>query len=117
MDSSRYLSPSGLSRYAGCRCLVQPLGTGTDTLRQIMDPKMDSACNDPHNERGELYDVRRELLPDEVLGIMDQLLCHEVRPLSSRCANVRETRLADDLLDGVASRLPTIPDSFHERVR
>ena len=43
-----------------------------------MDPKMDSACNDPHDEAVELYDVRRELLPDEVLGIMDQLLCHEV---------------------------------------
>lgn len=25
------------------------------------------------------YDVMRELLPEEVLGIMDQLLCHEVR--------------------------------------
>lgn len=43
-----------------------------------MDPKMDSACNDPHDEAVELYDVRRELLPYEVLGIMDQLLCHEV---------------------------------------
>lgn len=43
-----------------------------------MDPKMDSACSDPHEEAAELYDVRRELLPDEVLGIMDQLLCHEV---------------------------------------
>lgn len=45
---------------------------------QIMDPKMDSACKDPHDEAVELYDVRKELLPDEVLGIMDQLLCHEV---------------------------------------
>lgn len=43
-----------------------------------MDPKMDSACSDPHEEAAELYDVRRELLPEEVLGIMDQLLCHEV---------------------------------------
>lgn len=25
------------------------------------------------------YDVMRELRPEEVLGIMDQLLCHEVR--------------------------------------
>lgn len=39
---------------------------------------MDSAVDDPHDELGELYDVKRELLPDEVLGIMDQLLCHEV---------------------------------------
>ena len=25
------------------------------------------------------YDVQRELLPEEVIGIMDQLLCFEVR--------------------------------------
>lgn len=27
------------------------------------------------------YDVLRELLPEEVVGIMDQLLCFEVRPM------------------------------------
>lgn len=26
------------------------------------------------------YDVRQELTPEEVIGLMDQLLCHEVRP-------------------------------------
>ncbi|SPO03441.1 related to MAK10 Glucose-repressible protein [Cephalotrichum gorgonifer] len=45
---------------------------------EIMDPKMDSACSDPHGEHQEVYDVRQELLPDEVLGIMDQLLCYEM---------------------------------------
>ena len=43
-----------------------------------MDPKMDSgylACGDyvEHD-----YDVLREILPNEVIGIMDQMLCFEV---------------------------------------
>lgn len=43
-----------------------------------MDPKMDSGCVAPGEEFEELYDVSRSLLPEEVLGIIDQLLCHEV---------------------------------------
>lgn len=43
-----------------------------------MDPKMDSGCSRPGAEVEETYDVSRSLLPEEVLGIMDQLLCHEV---------------------------------------
>ncbi|KAF5137453.1 N-alpha-acetyltransferase 35, NatC auxiliary subunit [Metarhizium anisopliae] len=45
---------------------------------EIMDPKMDSGCVQPGEEFEVLYDVSRPLLPEEVLGIMDQLLCHEV---------------------------------------
>jgi hypothetical protein len=44
-----------------------------------MDPKMDSGFLHPGEEFEEQYDVGRPLLPDEVLGIIDQLLCHEVR--------------------------------------
>lgn len=44
-----------------------------------MDPKMDSGCLAPGESLDENYDVKRPLLPQEVLGIMDQLLCHEVR--------------------------------------
>lgn len=40
---------------------------------------MDSGCLAPGESLDEDYDVRRTLLPEEVLGIMDQLLCHEVR--------------------------------------
>jgi hypothetical protein len=43
-----------------------------------MDPKMDSGCVESAEELEELYDVARPLLPEEVLGIIDQLLCHEV---------------------------------------
>ncbi|KAL7795191.1 Mak10 subunit, NatC N-terminal acetyltransferase domain-containing protein [Trichoderma ceciliae] len=45
---------------------------------EIMDPKMDSGCTGTGAEVEELYDVSRPLLPEEVLGIMDQLLCHEM---------------------------------------
>lgn len=47
-----------------------------------MDPKMDSGCVKPGDEFEELYDVSRPLLPEEVIGIIDQLLCHEVRDQS-----------------------------------
>lgn len=47
-------------------------------FKQIMDPKMDSGCLAPGESLDEDYDVKRTLLPQEVLGIMDQLLCHEV---------------------------------------
>jgi N-alpha-acetyltransferase 35, NatC auxiliary subunit len=48
-----------------------------------MDSKMDSGYLGPgENHAAALeddYDVMRELRPEEVVGIMDQLLCHEVR--------------------------------------
>lgn len=45
---------------------------------EIMDPKMDSGCLAPGETLDEEYDVTRPLLPAEVLGIMDQLLCLEM---------------------------------------
>jgi len=52
-----------------------------------MDSKMDSGYLDPGENHAKAleddYDVMRELLPEEVVGIMDQLLCHEVRLLPS----------------------------------
>ncbi|KAG5993260.1 hypothetical protein E4U43_003559 [Claviceps pusilla] len=45
---------------------------------EIMDPKMDSGCVQPGEELDVLYDVSRSLQPEEVLGIMDQLICHEM---------------------------------------
>ena len=45
-----------------------------------MDPKMDSGYLEPGDTLYEDdYDVSCELLPEEAIGIMDQLLCHEVR--------------------------------------
>lgn len=39
---------------------------------------MDSGCVAAGEDFEELYNVSRSLLPEEVLGIIDQLLCHEV---------------------------------------
>ncbi|KAK1689756.1 Mak10 subunit [Colletotrichum godetiae] len=45
---------------------------------EIMDPKMDSGCLEAEDSLDVDYDVTRPLLPEEVLGIIDQLLCHEM---------------------------------------
>ncbi|MCJ1385491.1 N-alpha-acetyltransferase 35 NatC auxiliary subunit [Xylographa soralifera] len=45
---------------------------------EIMDPKMDSGCLAPGEKLEEDYDILQELLPEEVVGIIDQLLCAEV---------------------------------------
>lgn len=43
---------------------------------------MDSGCVESPDDLEELYDVTQPLLPEEVLGIIDQLLCHEVSLLA-----------------------------------
>ncbi|OAX84893.1 hypothetical protein ACJ72_00715, partial [Emergomyces africanus] len=46
---------------------------------EIMDEKMDSGYLAPGETLDDDYDVvKRRLLPEEVVGIMDQLLGHEV---------------------------------------
>ena len=40
---------------------------------------MDSGYLAPGEALEDDYDVMRELQPEEALGIMDELLCHEVR--------------------------------------
>lgn len=48
----------------------------------MMDPKMDSGYLGPGENHAQAleddYDIMRELAPEEVVGIMDKLLCHEV---------------------------------------
>lgn len=41
---------------------------------------MDSGCLAPGESLDEDYDVTRPLAAEQVLGIIDQLLCHEVSP-------------------------------------
>lgn len=48
-----------------------------------MDPKMDSGFLKPGERLDEDYDVTSALLPEEVVGIIDQLICHEVCLLTS----------------------------------
>ncbi|KAL7624768.1 N-alpha-acetyltransferase, non-catalitic subunit [Parahypoxylon ruwenzoriense] len=45
---------------------------------EIMDSKMDSGILKEGESLDEEYDVSRDLLPEEVLGIIDQLLCLEM---------------------------------------
>ncbi|KAL8950532.1 MAG: hypothetical protein Q9222_003442 [Ikaeria aurantiellina] len=43
-----------------------------------MDPKMDSGALADGESFEDEFDVSRELLPEEVVGLMDQILCHEM---------------------------------------
>ncbi|KAF1990679.1 Mak10-domain-containing protein [Aulographum hederae CBS 113979] len=45
---------------------------------EIMDPKMDSGFLSPGETFQDEYDILRDLLPEEVVGIIDQLLCYEM---------------------------------------
>ena len=47
-------------------------------LWQIMDAKMDSGYLEPGETLEDQYEVSRHLLPEEVIGVMDQMLCYEV---------------------------------------
>ena len=53
-------------------------------MPQIMDPKMDSGYLQPGEALEDEYDVLQRLPPEEVLGIMDQLLCYEVGSMTVR---------------------------------
>ncbi len=44
-----------------------------------MDPKMDTGYLEAGETMEDEYDIGRALLPEEVLGITDQLFCLEVR--------------------------------------
>ncbi|KAF2652823.1 Mak10-domain-containing protein [Lophiostoma macrostomum CBS 122681] len=45
---------------------------------EVMDPKMDSGFLQPGETLEDEYDTLAPLLPEEVIGIMDQLLSHEM---------------------------------------
>ncbi|KAH8203255.1 hypothetical protein TruAng_002553 [Truncatella angustata] len=72
---------------------------------EIMDPKMDSGCLADGESLDEEYDVTRNLLPQEILGIIDQLLCLEMAwhlgyPLS-------QTLFTSVYLDALMQSTPT----------
>ncbi|CAN9297862.1 unnamed protein product [Alternaria alternata] len=49
-----------------------------DAGYEIMDPKMDSGFLVPGETLEDDYDTLTPLLPEELIGIMDQLLCYEM---------------------------------------
>lgn len=73
-----------------------------------MDPKMDSGFLAPGETLYDTYDVLQDLLPEEVIGIMDQLLCYEVCVLS-----FAQRDAANLMIDGMASRLSAVPNALH----
>lgn len=52
---------------------------------QIMDPKMDSGLLKPEYE---CFDCLKPRLPEEIIGILDGLLCTEVSHASNQFFNV-----------------------------
>ncbi|KAL3472293.1 Mak10 subunit, NatC N-terminal acetyltransferase-domain-containing protein [Aspergillus californicus] len=80
---------------------------------EIMDSKMDSGYLGPDENEQSLnddYDVSRQLTPEEVVGIMDELLCHEVawhmgHPLS-------QTLFTSLYLDKLLWPVPRDPEDF-----
>ncbi|KAJ5103192.1 hypothetical protein N7532_003721 [Penicillium argentinense] len=89
------------------------------TLRQIMDSKMDSGYISPGENHAQAleddYDVRQALSPVQVVGLMDQLLCHEMawhkgHPLS-------QTLFTSIYLDKLLWPVPkTMEDARFDRV-
>lgn len=91
MKASHCTSASPLSKYVHCLHVTRKVLMNM----QIMDPKMDSGfleagetlCND--------YDVLEPPSVQEMVGIIDQMLCHEVRlgrnllPIYSRICSTR----------------------------
>lgn len=78
-----------------------------------MDSKMDSGYIAPGENQAQAleddYDVRQELTPEEVIGLMDQLLCHEVRSYPRNIFRIG----ADSRPDGVAYGSSSLADTIY----
>ena len=69
---------------------------------------MDSGCLEEGESLDEEYDTARDLLPEEVLGIIDQLLCLEVkfRPAPATCRLSANTASRWLGISGILCRRP-----------
>jgi N-alpha-acetyltransferase 35, NatC auxiliary subunit len=75
-----------------------------------MDPKMDSGYLKPGETMEDDYDFSQPLLPEEIIGIIDQLLCHEV------FQDLQASQYAANLTDGMAHGSSARPNDIHELV-
>lgn len=76
-----------------------------------MDPKMDTGYLAEGETMDDDYDVTRNLLPEELLGIIDQLLCLEV---SFPCkVTYAQTEI---LKDGLAHGTSAFTDNLYQSV-
>lgn len=81
-----------------------------------MDPKMDSGFLKEGETLEDDFDVSKELLPEEMVGLMDQILCHEVRSLFEPRQRDIHSGISDaDLgwLDGMAYGSPAFAVPLH----
>ena len=78
-----------------------------------MDPKMDSGYLASGQSLEDEYDVSRSLLPQEVLGIMDQLLGQEVRSKSDIAVQQRKSTILIATADGLAYGQPVITNVIY----
>lgn len=86
-----------------------------------MDSKMDSGYLGPGQTDVQAleddYDTTRELAPEQVIGIMDELLCHEVGgtfPESDEYPLMwRYTETNRAMADGMAYGTSTLANTFH----
>lgn len=62
------------------------------------------------------YDVRRNLTPEQVVGLMDQLLCHEVRFSGALMARMVADINADGVAYGSSSLTNTLYVNLHRQV-
>ncbi|KAL1889226.1 N-alpha-acetyltransferase, non-catalitic subunit [Ceratocystis pirilliformis] len=81
---------------------------------EIMDPKMDINCADAQTKPEPEYDLSRDLTPQQVLGIIDQLISQEMAwhtgyPLS---LTLFSSHYIDQLLSTVPSKVQTAQFSF-----
>lgn len=79
-----------------------------------MDRKMDSGCLEHGETMEDEYDFCQTLLPEEIIGIIDQLLCHEVMCLDNELF-ISITSLT--FPDGLAYGTPTCTNSIHKSLR
>jgi hypothetical protein len=68
---------------------------------------MDSGYLEPGETMEDEYDFSEPLLPEEIIGIIDQLLCHEV-PMHHSYAY----RIAN-FIDGLAYGPPSLTNDLH----
>lgn len=59
------------------------------------------------------YDTRRELTPEEVVGLMDQLLCHEVSQPKLGVHHRSKHAYADAITDGLAYGPSTLTNALY----
>jgi len=60
------------------------------------------------------YDVGKPLLPEEVIGIMDQLLCHEVSHLDLLLYIFLVSDILISPLDGMANGTSIVSNCIHK---